>query len=350
MKPRKRQFTLQWHITAKCDQHCKHCYMYDSDTYTSELQNPLSYEDCLKIIDDFSELLKRWGVEGRINFTGGDPLLRNDFYDLLGYTNEKSIHIGILGNPYHLTHKTASKLKELGVMRYQVSIDGMEKTHDQFRRMGSFNETIKALGVLRDVGIPSVVMFTLSKKNVNDLFDVIDLVNRERVSFFDFARLVPIGTGKQLKDEQFTPQEYRKLLLKILEKYREMEKNNCFTHYGRKENLWMLLYQELGLLKPLPEQDNMIYDGCSIGFLLSILANGIVYACRRLPVQVGKVPEQKLKNIILKSKELNKMYKIENMIKCSNCDLARFCRGCPAVSYAANGDYCAPDPQCWKSC
>jgi len=146
-----------------------------------------------------------------------------------------------------------------------------------------------------------------------------------------------------------TPQEYRGLLLKVLEEYKCLQENGCRTYFGRKDHLWRLLYQELGLLKPLPKKKETIYNGCGIGSsILTILADGTVYACRRLPVEIGKVPEQSIKEIFINSPEHNKMRQVEKMQKCSNCELMQFCRGCPAVAYATHGDYMASDPQCWK--
>ncbi|MEA3432055.1 MAG: SPASM domain-containing protein [candidate division WOR-3 bacterium] len=144
------------------------------------------------------------------------------------------------------------------------------------------------------------------------------------------------------------PQEYRALLLRVLEEYKRLKEEGCRTYFGRKDNLWELLYQELGLLKPLPEND-LIYLGCGIcANGPTILADGTVYACRRLPVKIGKVPEQSMREIFINSPECNKMRQIEKMEKCSKCELLRFCRGCPAVAYATYGSYYAPDPQCWK--
>lgn len=343
-------FTLQWHITADCDQECKHCYRYNTPTYEKELRNELSYEECCRIIDDFSNTFAKWGMPTWISFTGGDPLLREDIFDLIAYAREKEIGIGILGNPNHLDYKTAMQLKDAGVTRYQVSIDGMEETHDRLRgRKGLFKDTIRAIHVLEDVGIPSVVMFTLSRENVNELIEVIHTVAKEGVSIFDFARLVPIGAGEQLKEQMLTPQKYRRLLLEVLEEYKCLQENECRTYFGRKDHLWRLLYQELGLLKPLPKDKETIYNGCGIGSgILTLLADGTAYACRRLPVEIGKVPEQSIKEIFINSSEHNKMRQVENMQKCSRCNLLQFCRGCPAVAYATYDDYMAPDPQCWK--
>lgn len=342
-------FILQWHLTAKCDQHCKHCYMYDEPTYFSELRNPLSFEDCIKIIDDYSDMINTWKIRGRINFTGGDPLLREDFFDILTYTKKKGIQIGILGNPYHINYKTARKLKNLGLFRYQVSIDGLEKTHDFLRRPGSFRETIKALRTLHKVGIQTAVMFTVSRLNASELIDVIKLVSKEGVSVFAFSRLAPTGSGKKLKDMILTPLEYKKLLFEVLEEYRKIEEKGTTTHFARKDHLWIPLYQEIGLLRPLPQNKKIIYGGCGIGVhLMVILANGVVYACRRFPSPIGKVPEQRLMDIFLHSKNLNKYRNIKNFLKCSKCELVQLCRGCPSVAYGVTKNPFAPDPQCWK--
>jgi len=343
-------FTLQWHLTARCDQHCLHCYLYDSPTYERELKGELIYEDCCKIIDDFSDTFDNWGMPTRISFTGGDPLLREDIFDLIAHARGKGIGVGILGNPNHLDYETAKRLKDLGVSRYQVSIDGLEETHDRLRgRKGLFRDTIRAIHVLEDVGIPSVVMFTLSRENADELIGVIRTVAKEGVSIFDFARIVPIGAGKQLREQMLTPNEYRELLLKVLEEYRCLQENGCRTYFGRKDHLWRLLYQEVGLLKPLPKDKETIYNGCGIGSsILTVLADGTVYACRRLAVEIGKVPEQSIRDIFINSSEHNKMRRVEKMQKCGKCELIQFCRGCPAVAYGTYGDYMAPDPQCWK--
>ncbi|MHA1228574.1 MAG: radical SAM protein [Candidatus Hodarchaeales archaeon] len=343
-------FILQWHITAKCDQKCMHCYLRDSPTYQEELKNELAFEDCIKIIDDFTVTFRRWGMPIRINFTGGDPLLRKDIFDIMRYAQKKGIAIGILGNPNHLDYRTARRLKNLGVFRYQISIDGLHETHDNLRgKKGLFDKSIETIHILEDVGIPSVVMFTLSRVNANELIKVIRIVAEEGASIFDFARLVPTGAGGQLRNQILEAKEYRRLLLEVLEEYKRLKDLGYRTHFGRKDHLWKLLYKELGLLKPLPKDKETVYGGCGIGnSVLSVLADGTVYPCRRLPIKIGKLPNESIRKIFINSPELNKMRDIGSMRKCKDCDLVQFCRGCPAVSYSVYGDHNAPDPQCWK--
>jgi len=343
-----RFFTLQWHLTALCDQHCKHCYMYDSETYLDELKNPLTYEQCKMVMDDFYKTTKEWNIKGRIVFTGGDPLLRKDFFKILRYAKRKGFILGILGNPYHLDLTVANKLRNFGISFYQISIDGLEKTHDKFRRRGSFKESLRALRVLKKIGIKTKVMFTVSKTNKNDLVKVMQLLAKEGVDIFSFSRLTPVGSGAKLKKDLLSPKEYKDLLFKVLEEIIKLKRKGYRTYFKIRENLCFLLAQELGLLPSIPN-DNIIYDGCYVGVnSLAILTNGVVYPCRRLPIKIGKVPEQKIKDIFLNSKTLNKLRNVEELKKCSKCDLLQICRGCPAVAYGVHSSFFAPDPQCWK--
>ena len=344
--PERRVFTLQWHLTSKCPNNCKHCYIQKWERESGEL--PL--KDCFKIIDDFYQMISDLQVRGRINFTGGDPLLKEGINDLINYAIQKGISVGILGNPELLSFETAQELQKLGVSRYQISLDGLEETHDSLRYPGSFKKSIEALRTLRKVGIPSVVMFTLSKLNMKDLIPVIKLVAKEKVSIFDFARLVPIGRGEVLKEQLIEPFEYRNLLLEVLDTYRKLQERGCDTYFGRKEHLWRLLYWELGLWRPPLHRDRkIIYSGCGVGInILTILPEGTVYSCRRLPIPIGKVPQQSLKDIFLNSEKLNELRKEEEIEGCNECELWQFCRGCRGVAWGTYGSYFAPDPQCWK--
>jgi len=168
-----------------------------------------------------------------------------------------------------------------------------------------------------------------------------------KVDLFDFARYVPIKeeVSTTLKNDNYTPEEYRDLLLKVLDVYRKINLNSR-THYGRKENLWSLLYYDLGLLNPI-ESDKVI-DGCGMGIRhLSILSNGSVLACRRMPIYIGKLPDENLINIFFKSSTLNGIRNKNNYKECSKCILYNYCRGCPAMAYGYYNDFFKKDPHCW---
>lgn len=343
-----KNFTLQWHLTSRCQQCCAHCYVFDEKTYEAEKNKELKTESCYKIIDDFVDFCASMNVKGEIAFTGGDPMLRDDLFDLIDYTKRKGIIIHLLGNPFLINEEMAEKLKKHGVSRYQVSLDGLKEKHDFLRKKGSFDATIKAIDVLRSHDIQVGVMFTLSKYNMEDLIPLMSVVAEHDVTAFTFARICGIGNGTKLTQEIVTPNEYRDLLIKYDAKATEICKNNSKTFFGRKCHLFKLLDYEKGSLNPAGDE-NTVYAGCTMGITgLIVVADGTVMACRRLPSPIGKVPEQKLIDIFINSKELNKYRDINSLEKCSKCELLRFCRGCPAVAYGQYGDWKMADPQCWK--
>ncbi len=344
-------FGLQWHLTARCSQQCRHCYVLDSPAYASEIANEMSFGTYAQIMDNFVTTLRRWQVWGHINFTGGDPLLREDLFAILARAKSypEIQRISILGNPHLVTPKVARQLKEHGVAFYQISIDGMETTHDAGRQPGSFREALRALQTLKEAGILTGIMFTLfGKSNTEELFDVIHLAVDHKVSHFAFDRVVPIGRGERLNEESLTAQELRDLIHRTAQEYRRLAGRG--TQFARKSHLWKLYYQEHGLLPPLPgNNSDVIYSGCSAGYnSLAILADGTVYPCRRLPILVGKFPEQNFEDVFVKSKALCEIRDIQRFKKCVQCDLLPVCRGCPAVARAVTGDIFGADPHCWK--
>jgi radical SAM protein with 4Fe4S-binding SPASM domain len=299
-------------------------------------------------MDDLENFGRKVNLKIEILFTGGDPLLREDFFKIVKYARNKGFSFRVLGNPYHLDEKVAKELKKLGIKAYQLSLDGLEKTHDFIRKKGSFKKTLRALKILKKVGIESNVLLTLSKINVKDLIPLMKLVSKIGVDVFSFGRLTPFGNCKIKKNDILSPKELRDILLDVLFEIIKLKKNGSKTRYHIRENLFYLLLKELNILPKLP-QNNIVYDGCSIGIdSLAILPDGIVYPCRRLPIKIGKVPEEKIVKIFFESKELNKLREVNKIEKCKDCYLFSICRGCRAVAYAINKNPMSADPQCWR--
>ncbi|MCX6720674.1 MAG: radical SAM protein [Candidatus Staskawiczbacteria bacterium] len=351
--PNRPVFVIQWHITGLCDQSCAHCYMVnDPQVYKRELEKELSLADCKSIIDSFLEFCEAAEARPRINFTGGDPLLRPDFFEILQYASLQGISLNILGNPFHLSAGNISRMKELGVVNYQVSLDGMEKMHDHLRKQGSFSATVKAIKLLVEYKMRAVVMFTLSKKNHNDLFDVMKLVSNLGVKTFAFARLSTnpvIDTRISREEAAFTPHEYRSFLIEVQGVVAELKAKGSRTNFTLKDHLWKLLLYEQGKFSLESNPEGQIISGCHIGARdLAVLADGTVFACRRFNSKIGKMPEQSVMEVFT-SKELDFYRDIKRHEICSRCPLMCYCRGCPAVAFGASGgNFYAPDPQCWR--
>ncbi len=343
-----KNFVLQWHLTDDCEMSCAHCYIPEARK-KNLLRPALNFNESIKLVDDFCEFLKALNVGGRINFTGGNPLLYNKFLDLGRYVKNKKILIGILGNPGPLLEdKNIEGLKEIGVFRYQISIDGMKKTHDEFRGKGAFETAVKGIERLVQADIPPVVLSTVSKKNMKEMPDVAELCFRKGVVVYDFARLVPIGEAKDLTGDMPTAIEYRDFLDSMFKRYEKLKKEGINVRIGTKDPLWNLYLSERGLLKPT-KNDGIIYGGCSVGIShLSLDVDGTVYSCRRLEIPIGNVKNEKILDIFLKSPEINEHRDFGKIEGCDTCDILPICRGCRAVAYAVGGSYYSKDPQCWR--
>jgi len=322
--------------------------MWDEETYRKELLRELSFSDCLKIMDDFIDFCRQLRVDPMINFTGGDPMLRPDIFNLIDEAKRRNIRIGLLANPHTLDTATCKRLNEHGVSGYQLSLDGLGPSHDSIRGDGSYEKTVKAIPLLKDAGIEVGIMMTLNQDNQQDVLPLMEEVGKLGVYAFTFARVSAVGEGRQYKSKQISPTGYRDLLLQVENKAHSLWESGVRTLYGKKCNLWKLLDYERGELV-LPEDKETIFGGCTLGVTgMIILADGSVMACRRFPSFVGNVPKMNLLDIFL-SKKMNKYRDYSKMEKCSKCELLQLCRGCPAVAFGQTGQWNSPDPQCWKA-
>lgn len=336
-------FGLQWHITDKCDQRCKHCYIYAGKELDSYLELPI--ETLKSILYDFIDTCKKMDRIPSISITGGDPLLYKDVWELLEEIKKNDIKFSILGNPFHLTDEVAQHLYDLGCTNYQMSLDGLENIHDSIRKPGSFKATIDKIDVLKRHKIPCSIMATVSKTNINDLPNLIDVIVEKKVDRFGFARYCP---NEGDKDLMASPKEYKDFLDTMWHKYEEYK--DADTMFNLKDHLWKLYLYEKGLLNinEIQNEDEIILDGCHCGIShMTVLADGTVYACRRSNTPIGKVPQQSLYDIFW-SDEMEKYRQFDKFEGCSECELKTLCRGCPSVANCAKGNFYAKDPQCWK--
>lgn len=109
------------------------------------------------------------------------------FWFLLSLMKEHDIPFTLMGNPFHLTDEVCRKMRDYGCDKYQMSIDGMEHTHDWFRKPGSFKTTLEKIKVINDTGITSVIMTTVSGTNIDEIPAVIDAVVAAEAQVYAFA-------------------------------------------------------------------------------------------------------------------------------------------------------------------
>lgn len=335
-------FSLQWHITNSCDQRCKHCYIFNSNT-EKHCVNESTIDRLLLILDDFLSSCKRMRKRPYLAITGGDPLLYPQIWDFLEEISKRECEFSIMGNPFHITPAVAKKLYNLGLDIYQMSIDGFEKTHDYFRKPGSFQATIEAMKILKKAKVHPTIMMTVSKTNAKEIPELIEwLAENTVVDMISFARYCPTHNDV---DSIMSPEEYKNFLESVWQVYNKYKKTKrpILTF---KDHLWKPFLYEKGLLS-IDKENSLIMDGCHCGISgLCILADGTVYACRRMYSPVGKVPNQSIYDIFF-SEELEKYRQWNKIEKCKDCKLLNYCRGCRAVAYGTTKDFNSADPQCW---
>lgn len=337
-------FHLQWHITERCNLNCKHCY-FDKKF----LKNELSLTQVFNIFNDYIKLLKKWKLSrerAMISITGGEPLIRADLLKFLKkcHQNRKKTRYGILTNGILLNDKKIAELKKFEIDYVQVSLEGMEKRNDEVRGKGTFEKIVKAVNLLIKNGINTVVSVTVTKQNLKDVSSLIELSKGLKVNALGLRRFIPIGRGKQMRELMLSPQETKDLYLYVL-KMRQKLKDS-------KSKLALIIGCEDGILA----QEGYRVNGCVAGYSsLTILPNGDVYPCRRLPIYVGNVLKQSLEEIFYKSTKLEELRNHFNIdIRCQNCHYFSKCMGgAKCVSYGywqgpnVNNPQFLPDPQCW---
>ena len=142
-----------WSITDRCNYRCKYC-----DRWQRESQE-ISTEDVFSIIDQLKKLHC-----ARISFSGGEPLLREDIGDIIGYCTKKGIACTVISNGFFLKEKVAL-LKDIALL--ELSLDGPKEVNDFIRGQGAYDKTILAIKVAKNAGIKVVLSSVLTKHNLD---------------------------------------------------------------------------------------------------------------------------------------------------------------------------------------
>ncbi len=337
------EFFIQWHLTENCNLWCRHCYQ--GERSTEEMPLPV----VKKIIAEAADMIKEWSDAYEISFlpsmnvTGGEPLLRRDLFDILREIKDKGFEISVLTNGTLVDRVRAERLADLGVSSVQVSIEGSEAVHDSIRGQGSFAAAAAGVERLVDCDVAVTLNVTLSNLNAEEMKKIIAYGSHAGVKRIGFSRLVPAGKGMALLSQMLTREQLKEL-------------------YG---TLFSLELKSLEIVTGDPVAAQMrekangdagmtAMSGCAAGVSgLTIQPNGNVTPCRRLPLSLGNVRKDSLREIwaaspVLEALRDRKKYKGA----CGVCSRWAHCRGCRAIAYAysrskGEDDFLADDPQCF---
>jgi AdoMet-dependent heme synthase len=321
---------VAWELTRNCNLNCVHCR---AAATLGPHSDELTTQECKQVLDDMAAF-----SAPTIILTGGEPLMRDDVFEIIDYGTEKGLRLVIAINGTLLTMEKAARLKRGGIKRVSMSLDGKgAAAHDAFRGVaGSFESVLRAAVILKEVGMPFQINTTVTRLNVKDLEAIYDTVKAIGAVAWHIFLLVPVGRGEGLKGEELSAEEYEDKLewLYGVEKKNEIEmKVTCAPHYYR-------IVKEKG--------DTPKSAGCLAGKSFMFISHkGIAQPCGYLEIPSGDVRKEGVRKVWEESPVFNELRDLSSYRgKCGGCRYIKICGGCRARAYELTGDFLEGEPYC----
>jgi radical SAM protein with 4Fe4S-binding SPASM domain len=346
-----------WNLTDRCNLRCTHCYSKSGPGRTTE--GELTTAEALGVIDDLADT----GVP-LILFTGGEPLMRADIWDLAGHAKNRGLKMALSTNGTLITSEIACRIKDSGIEYAGISLDGARaETHDRFRNSpGAFEQTIRAFAFCKEAGLRCGVRVTLTKENCRELAALVDLSLSLGASRFCLYWLVPTGRGGDSYARlQLDRDEVTESLSILYRKARETDPAamEFLTVDAPQDCVHLLTSMEKDRSEDLADARELLESlkgGCSAGTrVANIDAQGNVFPCQfaRSPdFLVGNVRNQPFSSIWADTANpvLARFREKQARFggRCAGCTYRYLCGGgCRVRAHAVDGDFFAGDPFCF---
>ena len=237
-----------WNITRLCNLKCVHCY---NDSGADRTCNDISREGAKGVLDD----LAGFGVPS-VLFSGGEPLMRKDLFELIGYAGDKGLRTVISTNGTLIDAKAAKLIKDRGVSYVGISLDGIGEVNDKFRGMdGAFDRAVAGIRNCQDAGVRIGLRLTLTKRNVQDIEQLFAFLEKHDIERACFYHLVPSGRGGGMFDaDDLTGAQSRGAIETIMAKTKKMKEDGRTTDILTVDNHVDGVYVYLKLLADNPER------------------------------------------------------------------------------------------------
>ncbi|MBQ5310851.1 MAG: radical SAM protein [Oscillospiraceae bacterium] len=324
--PQLRQLFLE--LTMRCNEHCLHCGSRCGDVQSEEL--PVSvYKDLLdKVKRDFEKL-------PMLCITGGEPLLRKEIFEIMGYASSLGFVWGMTSNGILIDKDIAHKLYERGMKTISISIDGLEETHDAFRqRKGGYRAAVNGIYALSEHGGFEHIQVTtvITHKNIDELDRLFEIMLGMPIDSWRVINLEPIGRARQLEGYLLTNEEYKRLFDFI----RDKRSQGYPVEYGCSHFLGLEYEREV----------RKWYYLCNAGvYTASIMANGDIAACLDIERRPGTIQGNILRDDLTKVwKERFEIFRTPLSDRCRTCHECRYVRWCEGGS-CHSWDYDNDRPQ-----
>ncbi len=343
-------FTIAWEVTRACAFACVHCR---ANAQHQPNPNQLTTAESLRLIDQLAEFGSPILV-----FTGGDPMMRRDLFELIAYATQKGLRCSLTPTATTLpTPERLLKAKEAGIRRIALSLDApTPEVHDAFRQVpGSWQRTMDILKNAHSVGLSAQVNTTVSSHNFHILRDMVPFI--EQVSAVQWSVFFLVPTGRALAASMISPQEHEEVfnwLYDLSQKapfdikvtaapmYRRVaiQRRKAESHGGA------VTYQGAGFqyADGLDRPTRGVGDGNGFLFISHV---GDIQPSGFLPITAGNVRSDNVVGVYRTAElfvNLRDIHKIKG--KCGVCEFRDVCGGQRGRAYGLTGDYLESDPAC----
>jgi 12,18-didecarboxysiroheme deacetylase len=344
-----------WNCTRRCNLRCVHCYSHSADR---QYPGEMTTEQGVALLED----LAAFGAPV-VLFSGGEPLLRPDLFELASRATKLGMRAVISTNGTLIDQKTAERLREVGLSYVGVSLDGMRETNDKFRgREGAYDHALEGIRNCRQAGIKVGLRFTINNRNVADVSDIFTLLRDEDIPRVCFYHLVYAGRGTKLMEEDLDHDATRRVVDLIIDRTFELHAQGLPKEVLTVDNhvdgpyLYLRMLREnnpraadvLSLLRMNAGNSSGVGIGC-------VSWDGSVHADQFWRhVSFGNVTERKFSDIWtdLSNPLMARLKDKRRFVtgRCATCRFLDICGGNFRVrAEAATGDLWAPDPACYLS-
>ena len=334
---------VAWETTRNCNLSCVHCRASATNgPYTGELNT----DQAFRLLDQIAEVGKPI-----IILTGGEPLLREDIFDIAKHGDKLGLRMVMAPNGTLITHEVAKKMASSGIRRISASIDGAtKKFHDKFRGVdGAFDAAIRGIEYVKAAGIEFQINTTITKSNLNQIPAILKLAEELGAVAHHIFLLVPTGRGKYIVDQEIDSQEYEKTLNWFYDQRDKTSlqlKATCAPHYYRilrqraKAEGKKVSFDTHGL--------DAVTRGCLAGTGFCFISHtGVVQPCGYTDVPCGDITQTTFGEVWNHSSVFLKLRDFKQLEgKCGFCEYRAVCGGCRARAFEATGNYMAQEPLC----
>lgn len=331
-----------WEMTSACNLGCIHCHASGGKAAADELTT----EEAKLLLCQLAEV-KEFRM---MAFTGGEPLMRSDLFELLAYSQSLGFTNTIATNATLVDDAVAHRLRRFGVVIAAVSLDGCDaESHDRLRGCsGAFEATLKGIRALREAGILLHINITAMEYNVNQLEQLVKFVDGLGAGILLMYQLVPLGRGQQIEKAALDLDANERLVRFMAEAQSVL---HPILEPVAAPQYWPFLLQRSGVHEgPFLDLAEAVFHGCSAGRgFVYIKPNGDVWPCPFIEVNCGNVRQTSFTTIWVKSPVLEDLRMREKRLKgsCGECQYRRLCGGCRGRAWVTTGDYLAEDLSCF---